>query len=110
MLKHGRIHGDLSAYNILYWQGEITLIDFPQVVNSHVSKATHQLGSQINPDAYDILERDITRVCDYFSHFGVVCHPRRLTETLWQRHTRINEENLLADASWYQGEDDDSDL
>ena len=27
-LKHGRIHGDLSAYNILYWQGAVTLIDF----------------------------------------------------------------------------------
>ena len=32
MLTHGRIHGDLSAYNILYWNGDITLIDFPQVV------------------------------------------------------------------------------
>ena len=32
MLSHGRIHGDLSAYNILYWGGDITLIDFPQVV------------------------------------------------------------------------------
>ncbi len=32
MLTHDRIHGDLSAYNILYWNGDITLIDFPQVV------------------------------------------------------------------------------
>ncbi|MBK8824714.1 MAG: hypothetical protein IPN58_19515 [Anaerolineales bacterium] len=32
MLTHKIIHGDLSAYNILYWNGEITLIDFPQVV------------------------------------------------------------------------------
>lgn len=32
MLSLDRIHGDLSAYNILYWQGEIKFIDFPQVV------------------------------------------------------------------------------
>ena len=34
MLQNGMIHGDLSAYNILYWEGEITLIDFPQVTDS----------------------------------------------------------------------------
>src|SRR5688500_2115717 len=31
LLQHGQIHGDLSAYNILYWQGSVVLIDFPQV-------------------------------------------------------------------------------
>ncbi|HJZ47776.1 MAG TPA: RIO1 family regulatory kinase/ATPase [Roseiflexaceae bacterium] len=25
-----RIHGDLSAYDILYWQGAVTIIDFAQ--------------------------------------------------------------------------------
>jgi len=34
MLASNWIHGDLSAYNILYWEGEITLIDFPQVTNA----------------------------------------------------------------------------
>ncbi len=34
MLQNNMIHGDLSAYNILYWEGEITLIDFPQVTDS----------------------------------------------------------------------------
>ena len=29
LLAHRRIHGDLSAYNILYWEGDITMIDFP---------------------------------------------------------------------------------
>src|SRR5262245_9387251 len=32
LLSNERIHGDLSAYNILYWDADITLIDFPQVV------------------------------------------------------------------------------
>ena len=33
MLAHERVHGDLSAYNILYWDGQITLIDFPQAIH-----------------------------------------------------------------------------
>jgi RIO kinase 1 len=59
MLQHDLIHGDLSAYNILYWEGEITIIDFPQVVNLHS-----------NPKARFILQRDIARTCEYFSGQG----------------------------------------
>ena len=29
MLAHDLIHGDLSAYNILYWEGSAVVIDFP---------------------------------------------------------------------------------
>jgi len=101
LLENGRIHGDLSAYNILYWDGNITLIDFPQVVNSFVSRETHELGSQVNPDAYDILQRDITRVCDFFQRFGIKDHPVDITDDLWQRYTENDEENKLADLSWY---------
>src|SRR5512147_1068037 len=32
LLAKQRIHGDLSAYNILYWDGDISLINFTQVV------------------------------------------------------------------------------
>src|SRR5205085_1480963 len=34
-LIHGRIHGDLSAYNVLYWQGAVILIDFAQAVDPY---------------------------------------------------------------------------
>ena len=30
MLYRDIVHGDLSSYNILVWDGEVTLIDFPQ--------------------------------------------------------------------------------
>lgn len=73
MLSHGRVHGDLSAYNILYWQGDIWLIDFPQVIDP-----TH------HRQAYAIFERDLTRACEYFQRQGVRCSPRRLAQTLWQ--------------------------
>jgi RIO kinase 1 len=73
MLDHHHVHGDLSAYNILYWNGRLTLIDFPQMV-----EARH------NPYAFDLLQRDITRICDYFARYGVAADPVRLTLDLWQ--------------------------
>jgi RIO kinase 1 len=75
MLAHRRIHADLSAYNILYWDGEITLIDFPQAIEP-----------EANRNAYRIFERDVTRVCDYFSRQGVTVNPRQLAADLWKAH------------------------
>lgn len=75
MLKHGRVHGDLSAYNILYWEGDIVLIDFPQVV----------LPDQ-NRNAYVIFERDVTRLCEYFIEQGLNLNPHRLATDLWTSH------------------------
>ncbi|MBK7896673.1 MAG: RIO1 family regulatory kinase/ATPase [Candidatus Promineifilaceae bacterium] len=72
MLDNHLVHGDLSAYNILYWEGDICLIDFPQMV-----EARH------NPHAYELLERDITRVCDYFASLGLERNPVALTRDLW---------------------------
>ncbi len=104
MLQDGRIHGDLSAYNILYWQGEITFIDFPQVTNAHVSRETHMFGSAVNPDAEFILERDITRVCEYFQKQGVHCDPKRIMDHLWYTYVAKDPEDLLAEASKYEVE------
>lgn len=75
MLAHDRIHGDLSAYNILYWEGEITLIDFPQVV-----------PPEDNPSAWTIFRRDVTRICKYFGSQGVKSDPRKLSAELWRAH------------------------
>jgi RIO kinase 1 len=75
LLAHERIHGDLSAYNILYWEGAITLIDFPQVVSP-----------KINGNAFSIFERDITRVCEYFSKQGVNTNPRKIAGELWSKY------------------------
>jgi RIO kinase 1 len=77
MLQHELIHGDLSAYNILYWAGSISLIDFPQVVNCYT-----------NRNAYVIFQRDIKRVCEYFARQGVRCDAEAITATLWQRYIR----------------------
>ena len=88
MLQHQLIHGDLSAYNILYWDGQITIIDFPQVTNS-----------QTNPKARFILERDIIRVCDYFAQQGVKCDPVAIVNDFWQRYLALNPQDEAADES-----------
>ncbi len=75
LLTSGRIHGDLSAYNILYWDGDITLIDFPQVT-----------FPEMNPSAWVIFLRDVTRVCQYFKSQGVKCDARKLAAELWTSH------------------------
>jgi RIO kinase 1 len=75
MLEHGSIHGDLSAYNILYWNEAITLIDFPQVTSS-----------EGNRNALAILRRDVTRVCEYFARQGVVCDPDAVVADLQERY------------------------
>ena len=77
MLDHNRVHADLSAYNILYWDGDITLIDFPQAINPDE-----------NNNAYMIFQRDITRVCEYFARQGVSSKPVQIARSLWQARNR----------------------
>jgi RIO kinase 1 len=75
LLDHGFIHGDLSAYNIMYWEGEIKMIDFPQVVSP-----------KGNRNALNIFSRDIARLCEYFARQGVEVNPDSLALDLWTRH------------------------
>ena len=75
MLVHGIVHGDLSAYNVLYWEGRITLIDFPQVV----SPGSHR-------SAYQIFSRDVARICEYFARQGLRSVPAHLAAGLWKSH------------------------
>ncbi|MGD2078242.1 MAG: RIO1 family regulatory kinase/ATPase, partial [Chloroflexota bacterium] len=75
MLTHHYIHGDLSAYNILYWEGDAYIIDFPQLVDARKNRNAQQL-----------LERDVKRVCQYFARCGVKSRPAQLAEHLWQEY------------------------
>ncbi len=75
MLAAQVVHGDLSAYNVLYWQGRLHIIDFPQVVDPHN-----------NPNAFAIFRRDVERICQYFERLGVYSQPVRLARDLWLKH------------------------
>lgn len=75
MLAENIVHADLSAYNILYWEGKLSIIDFPQVINPRV-----------NRNAFRIFERDVRRVCEYFNRQGVHSNPHKIAVNLWQQH------------------------
>lgn len=79
MLEHHFVHGDLSAFNILYWNEEVYIIDFPQVVNARV-----------NPNARMLLQRDVKRVCDYFARYKVASNPAQIVHKLWEPYMGDN--------------------
>ena len=74
MLMNDRIHGDLSAYNVLYWDEKATIIDFPQVIDAYG-----------NPNAFRFLLRDVERLCQYFARLGVQADPQRIARGMWSR-------------------------
>jgi RIO kinase 1 len=94
MLAHQRVHADFSAYNILYWEGEITLIDFPQAINPLK-----------NPNAYAIFQRDVTRICEYFNHQSLKINPQKLAADLWA----INNYNTTPNFWWPTEKNEDED-
>jgi RIO kinase 1 len=75
MLSMDRIHADLSAYNILYWEEDIMMIDFPQAIHPHQ-----------NPNAWPIFQRDVARVCQYFQRQGVDYNADQLARDLWKKY------------------------
>src|SRR3954469_20108932 len=74
MLKLNLVHGDLSSHNILWWQGKVTIIDFPQAVDA-----------RFNSNAHEFLRRDLANVCEYFARQGVEADPLVLADALWSR-------------------------
>ena len=79
MLACHRVHADLSAYNILYWEGQFKLIDFPQAVDP-----------RRNPDAADLFSRDVERLCQYFARYGIAAEAPALAMELWSLYQRSN--------------------
>ena len=72
LLDLGLVHGDLSAYNVLYWEGNVTLIDFPQVVTVEGNRAAH-----------DLLGRDVRRIVDHFARYGVKADAEQIVREMW---------------------------
>jgi RIO kinase 1 len=66
------IHGDLSPYNVLVWEGRVTVIDLPQAVDPRK-----------NRHAEPLLERDVRRICEHFERLGVRSSPERIARDLW---------------------------
>jgi RIO kinase 1 len=75
MLDNHCVHGDLSPFNILYWQGQPRIIDFPQAADA-----------RMNTNAYGLLCRDVENVCRFFRKWNVAQDPYRIATRLWDRY------------------------
>jgi RIO kinase 1 len=60
MVRCGVVHGDLSPYNILWDDGRLVVIDFPQSVDPIA-----------HPEGIALLERDVANVSEWFTKRGV---------------------------------------
>jgi len=76
-LQNNVVHADLSAYNVLYWHGQATVIDFPQAVDP-----------RFNGNAYSLLHRDLENIHRYFARYGVTLDASELTERYWRAYER----------------------
>jgi RIO kinase 1 len=74
-LTNHLVHGDLSPYNLLYWEDRIVAIDFPQAVDP-----------RINPSARSLLSRDLENVCGYFTKYGIRADAARIANALWANY------------------------
>jgi RIO kinase 1 len=72
MLFHDVVHGDLSAYNLLVWDGIVHVIDFPQAVDPRK-----------NGHAEAFLLRDVERVVGYFEKQGIRANAGTIAADLW---------------------------
>ena len=77
MLACHVVHGDLSAYNMLYAGGTLRIIDLPQAVDA-----------RINANASMLLARDIANVCAYFASQGADVEPGSFAAELWDLYTQ----------------------
>ncbi len=69
----GYVHGDFSTYNLLWWEGQVTVIDLPQALRAD------------QPAAREVLAQDAASLSLTFAKLGVDVAPedvvRRVTAT-----------------------------
>ena len=75
MLELGKVHGDYSTYNLLYWQDKVIIIDVPQMVNI-----------EENRNAKTLLERDVQSLCTSFRRLGVYVDSARVINDVFRHY------------------------
>lgn len=73
-LANNVVHGDLSAFNVLYDGQRPVIIDFPQSVDPRFSR-----------HAAALLERDLANLGRSFRRWGIEFDAKRHAQSLWQR-------------------------
>ena len=69
------VHGDLSAYNVLWWADRPWIIDVPQSIDLHASR-----------NGYAHLRRDVENLGRYFERYGLSVGS--FADTAWHRYLR----------------------
>lgn len=64
LLRLGKVHADLSTYNLLWWQGKVVCIDVPQMIDIAA-----------NQNWLELLERDALNLCRTFKAVGHKADP-----------------------------------
>ena len=67
MLDAFIVHGDLSEYNIVYWDACLFVIDFPQAVDFSSRVSRHIQVKEAEP----LLIRDLTNLQNFFAKYDV---------------------------------------
>jgi RIO kinase 1 len=74
-LSLGRVHADLSPFNVLYWNGTIRVIDFPQSVDPYA-----------NNSAFSLLVRDVENICRHFRQYDIEESGYDIASAIWAEH------------------------
>jgi len=70
----GKVHGDYSTFNILWWRARAIVIDLPQVI---------EIAS--NHNARTLLRRDVESLCTSFSRLGIEARPEDVLRAVINR-------------------------
>jgi len=89
----GLVHGDLSEYNLVIYDGQIHVIDVGQAVTVH------------HPNAEDFLERDCRNVATFFAKQGVDVDADSLRAYLEDHASPESDERTTRDAHSESAED-----
>jgi RIO kinase 1 len=68
--KAGIVHGDLSEFNMLNYNGKPVFIDFSQST------------LQDSPNYRELLERDVRNICKFFRKYGVKADDEKVMESI----------------------------
>lgn len=71
ILALGKVHGDYSTYNLMWWQNTVFVIDVPQTVD--MAENLH---------AWHLFERDVASLCTTFKRHGIREDPGRVAREL----------------------------
>jgi RIO kinase 1 len=79
------VHGDLSAYNILWWEGRPWIIDLPQA---------YQVGPWAEMKrVVTLLRRDIVNLLQYFKKYGIRRDPDEIVKVFLSEYVPHNLRN-----------------